>query len=115
MAQGDLTQTIDADYKGAFNQFQCDANETVSKLWEVIGVVQGASSAVGVDEIVKGNMNLNQCTEKQAPYLEQTTSSMDELTSTVRQNADSASQANKLAAAGRPSWRTGPMICGGRK
>ena len=48
-------------------------------------------------EIAGGNMDLSARTESQAGALEQTASSMEELTSTVGQNADNARQANVLA------------------
>jgi methyl-accepting chemotaxis protein len=48
-------------------------------------------------EIAAGNMDLSSRTEHQAGTLEETASSMGELISTVRQNADNARQANALA------------------
>ncbi|MEJ7806275.1 MAG: methyl-accepting chemotaxis protein, partial [Telluria sp.] len=48
-------------------------------------------------EIAAGNMDLSARTETQASTLEETASSMVELTGTVRQNADHARQANALA------------------
>jgi methyl-accepting chemotaxis protein len=44
-----------------------------------------------------GNQDLSARTEQQAGSLEETASSMEELTATVKQNADNARQANKLA------------------
>ena len=48
-------------------------------------------------EIAQGNLHLSNRTEMQAATLENTASSMRELTSTVRQNADNAREANQLA------------------
>ena len=48
-------------------------------------------------EIAAGNYDLSSRTERQAGTLEETASSLEELTGTVRQNADSARQANVLA------------------
>jgi methyl-accepting chemotaxis protein len=48
-------------------------------------------------EIAAGNQDLSGRTENQADTLKDTAASMDELTSTVRQNADNARQANALA------------------
>jgi len=48
-------------------------------------------------EIASGNMDLTARTESQAAALEQTVASMEHLSSAVRQSADNAAQANKLA------------------
>ena len=48
-------------------------------------------------EIAAGNQDLAQRTERQARTLMDTAASMEELTGTVRQNADNARQANALA------------------
>ncbi|UVS98686.1 methyl-accepting chemotaxis protein [Burkholderia glumae] len=52
---------------------------------------------VGANEIAAGNTDPSQRTEQQAAALVQTASSMDEMTTHVRQSADSASQAAQLA------------------
>jgi methyl-accepting chemotaxis protein len=54
--------------------------------------VAGASA-----DIEQGDMDLSARTEHQASALEQTAASMQELSSTVQRNADSARQANALA------------------
>lgn len=48
-------------------------------------------------DIAAGNMDLSERTEQQASALEKTNAEMRKLTDTVRQNADSAHQANALA------------------
>jgi aerotaxis receptor len=70
---------------------------------KLIGVLVDVHASMGsVDiaarEIAAGNADLSQRTEEQASSLEQTVASMEELTSTVKQNAHNARQANQLAA-----------------
>ncbi|MCA1326879.1 methyl-accepting chemotaxis protein [Herbaspirillum sp. alder98] len=48
-------------------------------------------------EIATGNLDLSARTEQQAGSLEETASAMEQLTSTVRQNADNAQHANRMA------------------
>lgn len=50
------------------------------------------------DEIARGNVDLSTRTESQASTLEQTTSSMQLLSDTVRSNAQHAQEASGLAA-----------------
>ncbi len=114
MAAGDLTQTIDNDYQGSFEQLMRDANASVAKLTEVVGQIQGSASSVkiGADEISQGNSHLSQRTEEQASNLEETASSMEEMTSTVKRNADNAAQANQLAQAASEQAQKGGAVVG---
>jgi methyl-accepting chemotaxis protein len=67
--------------------------------------------AIASGEVAAGNLDLSARTEQQAGALEETASSMEQLNATVRQNTDSAQQANQLAVAApkshakaAPSW-----------
>jgi methyl-accepting chemotaxis protein len=99
LAQGDLTQKIDADYRGVFAQLKDDSNTTVERLREVIGRIKEATEAINTasQEIAAGNTDLSSRTEEQASSLEETASSMEQLNATVRQNAENARQANELS------------------
>ena len=114
MAQGNLTQSIEADYQGSFGQLKNDANSTIEKLTEVIGAIRTNADSVlnGSHEIAEGNVNLSQRTEEQASSLEETASSMEQMTSTVRQNADNARQANQLASGAREQAEKGGHVVG---
>ncbi len=64
----------------------------------VSDVNEAASSiAMASSEIAVGNQDLSHRTEQQAGNLQSTASAMDELSSTVRQNAEAAQQATRLA------------------
>ena len=99
VANGDLTQTIQANFGGIFGQLRNDTNSTVERLRDVVGRIQEASGAINIAarEIAQGNTDLSSRTEEQASSLEETASSMEELNATVRQNAENARQANQLA------------------
>lgn len=55
------------------------------------------SVATASAQIAQGNQDLSERTEQQASALQRTASNMEELGATVRNNADSAAQANQLA------------------
>jgi len=99
LARGDLTETIDGEYAGLFDQLKQDANNTVSTLSGLISQIKQSAESVSTAaaEISSGNSDLSVRTEQQAANLEETASSMEELTSTVKQNADNAKRANQLA------------------
>jgi len=99
VAQGDLTQTITAEYSGIFGQLKDDTNTTIERLREVVGRIKEASELISTasQEIAAGNTDLSSRTEEQASSLEETASSMEQLNATVRQNAENAKQANEHA------------------
>lgn len=99
LAQGDLTQRIDADYQGTFGELKDYANETAQSLSRMLGQIREAADTIhtAASEIASGNAELSTRTEQQASSLEETASSMEELTSTVKLNAENARQANSLA------------------
>jgi len=64
----------------------------------VVGVRESAEAiSLASTEIASGNMDLSGRTETAASSLQETASSMDQLTQTVRQNADAANCANGIA------------------
>ncbi|OQW90782.1 MAG: hypothetical protein BWK79_18785, partial [Beggiatoa sp. IS2] len=99
LVKGDLTQTIEAQYAGAFEQLKNDVNTTVKQLIDIIIAIQETANVVSeqAENISKGNVELSQRTEEQASALEQTASSMEQMTSTVQQNANNVAQAATLA------------------
>ena len=99
LAEGDLNQTIDADYQGAFQRIKEDCNRSVQQLAQSVHQIKTATGTINSAsrEIAAGNNDLSARTEQQAASLEEAASSMEELTSTVKQNAENAKQANQLA------------------
>ena len=98
IATGDLSQKIDVwttnEVGNLFRSLK-DMNESLAR---TVGQVRASSETIGVAtrEIATGNADLSARTESQASSLEQTASAMEELTGTVKQNADNARQANQL-------------------
>ncbi|BAN47120.1 methyl-accepting chemotaxis protein [Metapseudomonas resinovorans] len=99
LAQGDLSQSISADYQGTFGELKDYSNETAQSLSRMLGQIRESADTINTaaSEIASGNAELSTRTEQQASSLEETASSMEELTSTVKLNAENARQANSLA------------------
>ncbi len=112
MAKGELTETINQDYEGVFGRLKQDANETVYRLTDVMGKIKQTAQKVnsGATDIAKGNSNLSNRTEQQSSSLGNTASSMEEMTSTVKQNAYNASQADDLARMVRKQAEKGGVV-----
>lgn len=99
LADGNLTQRIEAEYQGQFAELKNSSNQTVTNLARMINEIREAVDTINTasSEIASGNSDLSSRTEQQAANLEETASSMEELTGTVRLNADNAKQATGLA------------------
>jgi methyl-accepting chemotaxis protein len=112
LARGDLTQGISAPYQGTFATVKADTNSTVAKLIEIVTGIKDASNAIthASHEIASGNLDLSTRTERQASALEETSSLLQSLTTTVKSNADSAMQASTLATAARALAEKGGAV-----
>jgi methyl-accepting chemotaxis protein len=68
-------------------------------LANIVGQVRIGTETIATasSQIASGNLDLSSRTEKQASALGETATAMDELSTTVKQNADNAQQANLLA------------------
>jgi methyl-accepting chemotaxis protein len=99
VARGDLSAEVSLDGSDEVSQLLRALKAMTDHLSLVMSEVRQSSENVanGCREIALGNADLSHRTESQASNLEQTAASMEQLTSTVRDNADSAQQANALA------------------
>ena len=99
IASGDLTQNIHVQGSNEMSQLLHGLKGMQTALVTLVSAVhQGATNVSAASaEIAQGNNDLSARTEGQASAHEETAASMEELNSTVRQNADNSSQANQLA------------------
>lgn len=95
----DLTQRLPASNSPEFNAVAQSFNQFISYLQGLIQQVGDSALAITAAsrEIASGNANLSSRTEDQASSIVETAASMEQLTGTVRQNADNATHANQLA------------------
>jgi len=100
IAHGDLSNPIQAEGADEIGQLLHALSDMQVSLARIVGHVRQGSESVATAsaEIAHGNHDLSARTEHQASALEQTAASMEALGSTVKQNADSAHEANQLAA-----------------
>ena len=97
-ASGDLATRISSDATDEIGQLVNAFGKMNAGLARLVAEVRGGSEAVTETsgQIAVDNADLAARTEAQASSLEQTAGSMEELTSIVRQNSDSAAQASQL-------------------
>ena len=98
IARGDLAVSIDVK-PGDSSSLVYAMSAMRDSLANIVRDVRRGSDAIATAraDIADGNMDLSARTEAQAGALEETASSMEQLTATVGQNADNARQANTLA------------------
>jgi methyl-accepting chemotaxis protein len=113
VVNGDLVSRIEIRGKtGFFQSASSSINHLADSMAEIVALVKDAAGEVyrGAQEIASGNSNLQHRTEEQSASLEQTASSMEQMTTTVRQNADNAGEANQLAVAARDQAESGGKV-----
>lgn len=95
----DLTQRLPASGSPEFNAVAQSFNSFIEYLQGLMRQVGNSALAItsASKEIASGNLDLSARTEEQSSSIVQTAASMEELTGTVRQNADNATHANQLA------------------
>ncbi|SEJ40484.1 Methyl-accepting chemotaxis protein [Pseudomonas linyingensis] len=113
IASGNLAESIESGSTNEIGQLFTSLAHIQQRLAATVGTVRDSSQLIhdGAQEIAEGNRNLSSRTIEQAASLEDTASSMEQLTATVGQNADNARQASQLAAtAARAAQRGGEVV-----
>ena len=100
MSAGDLSGKIMAEGDDELTRLVQSLRVLQTNVKLLVGQIKEATDVVnyGASEIASGNADLSVRTESQASSLEETAASMEELTSTVRKNADNARDVNNLVA-----------------
>ncbi|WUR13945.1 methyl-accepting chemotaxis protein [[Empedobacter] haloabium] len=100
LAAGRLTSGRVNDGKDEIAQTARVLDQSIANLGQTLRTIRGAVQSIDTasHEIASGNLDLSNRTERQAGSLEETASAMESLTTAVRQNADNAREACRLAA-----------------
>ena len=98
VASGDLTTTLASDRSDEAGELLRALEHMRHQLVDLVRQVRNNAEGVltASSEIATGNMDLSERTEQQASALQQTAATMEELSATVRRNAENAQQANQL-------------------
>ncbi|MBC7455002.1 MAG: MCP four helix bundle domain-containing protein [Massilia sp.] len=101
VSAGDLTSMIGIRSTDETGHLMAALKTMNDNLVGIVAEVRTGTDTISAasSEIASGNLDLSARTEQQASALEETASSMQALTSTVKLNAENARQANQLAIA----------------
>ncbi len=114
VAAGDLSQEFSTELQGDFGRLLGALGTMEDTLTELVGRIQQSSDSICVSasEIDAGNVDLSRRTDDQVAALTQTAASMEQLTATVRQNADRAQSASGLAVGASATAERGGIVVG---
>jgi methyl-accepting chemotaxis protein len=98
--RGDLTQSVEAEYRGQLQQLCNTVNETVAKLAQMIEEVSTTSDALGsaTSQVSSTAQSLSQASSEQAASVEETSASIEQMTSSIKQNTENAKVADTMSA-----------------
>ncbi|RGE46687.1 methyl-accepting chemotaxis protein [Comamonas testosteroni] len=114
VASGDLSQEFSSDIQGDFGRLLTALGTMEDTLTELVGRIKQSTDAITVSasEIDAGNDNLSSRTQAQVSALTETAASMEQLTATVRQNAERAHSASSLAVTASAKAERGGEVVG---
>ncbi|HEY2000124.1 methyl-accepting chemotaxis protein [Paraburkholderia sp.] len=114
IAAGDLTVAVKVRSRNEMGQLLGALTQMRDGLVDTVSKVRGSTGAItqGANEIASGNADLSRRTEQQAAALQETAASMEELSATVKQNADNAQHANRLARGALETVTRGGSVVG---
>ncbi|MBP7509850.1 MAG: hypothetical protein KA807_18710, partial [Prolixibacteraceae bacterium] len=109
MAEGDLTKKMTSDYKGDSLALKNAVNETIESISEILSQVRNTVEEVnrGALQVSDASTALSQGATEQAASLEEITSSMTEIGSQTKLNAENSNLANVLTLEARESAEKG--------
>jgi methyl-accepting chemotaxis protein len=113
LAKMDMTQRMSGEYQGSFARLQADTNAVRENLSRIVAQLRNTSRSVksATGEILAGANDLAERTTKQAAAIEETSAAMEQLATTVAENAQRAEGANaKARDVSRTAEETGKVM-----
>jgi methyl-accepting chemotaxis protein len=99
MAEGDLGGRINTSFTGQYEQLRQAFNQSLGRLDDIVSGLRETSGSlkIATAEILTGANDLSQRTTQQAATIEETSAAVEQLASTVSDNARRAGTANEKA------------------
>ncbi|WP_333879220.1 methyl-accepting chemotaxis protein [Methylobacter sp.] len=99
MERGDLTRTVEGNYKGQLKDFKDTVNNTIAKISQVISEVNGAAAniASASEEVSATAQSMSQATSEQAASVEETSASIEQMSASIDQNTENAKVTDGMA------------------
>ncbi|HUN93963.1 MAG TPA: methyl-accepting chemotaxis protein [Burkholderiaceae bacterium] len=100
LARGDLTQRVDAEYRGTWGRLKDDCNATVETLARTMADVRAAAQALdgAAAQVSSTAQSLSELASQQAAGVEQAARSVNDMSGSIALTADHANTTGTLAA-----------------
>lgn len=114
LAQGDLTERMNGEFRGIFGELQSNVNEAVDRLTELMAQVRSTTGTISQSssELTSSAGDLSKRTEQQAAALEETSAALDEITSVVNTSTERANEATKMVADAKDKTEASAKVVG---
>ncbi|MGB3812934.1 MAG: methyl-accepting chemotaxis protein [Shinella sp.] len=113
LAEGDLTQSMNGSFRGAFAELQQNVNATLATLQRTMREVRASTDAINANsgELRTASDDLSKRTEQQAAALEETSAALDEITAAVKNSTERANEASAMVEeATRSAKQSGDIV-----
>jgi methyl-accepting chemotaxis protein len=98
LAAGDLTQSMNGQFHGAFKNLQDNVNATMTSLRTIMSEIRSAIDMInsGAGELRGASDDLSKRTEQQAASLEETAAALEQITSAVKNSSERSLEASGM-------------------
>ncbi|MEM6563733.1 MAG: nitrate- and nitrite sensing domain-containing protein [Pseudomonadota bacterium] len=112
VANGDLTQAMQGEFKGAFKGLQDNANGMIESLESLIGEISGSSTnlASSSNELRDTSDTLSKQAEQNAASLEETSAALEELTASITQVSANVGEADSNASLASETAKSSSVV-----
>ncbi|MEL6478012.1 MAG: methyl-accepting chemotaxis protein, partial [Pseudomonadota bacterium] len=99
LAEGDLSRSMEGNFRGAFADLQSNVNRTLQRLAGLMDDIAASTDSVrqNAETIKSSSRILAGRAEEQASALEETSATMEEMSASIKLNADGSKTATELA------------------
>ncbi|RUM02757.1 methyl-accepting chemotaxis protein [Rhizobium chutanense] len=114
LAEGDLTQTMNGNFQGAFAELQQNVNNTFVTLQATMREVRQTTEAMNGNtaELRNASDDLSKRTEQQAAALEQTSAALDQITAVVQNSTERAHEATIMVSEAKDKSGASGVVVG---
>jgi methyl-accepting chemotaxis protein len=97
ISHGDLGRRIEDDFQGVFATIKANTNRMADELARIVAEIGDAADSIDetASGVADGSRALSGSTEDQAEHLERTATAMQQLTASVRSNAENAAEVTR--------------------